>query len=119
MRDSKIEFLRIYLAFMIVAIHVLSQGEHFTTIEVWRTSSLPFPFVILRCLSSVAVNTFMFISGWYGIKFSIKGMMNLYYQGLFYSLLSTIVLITLGNMSWGGYYRFFLSDNQRPMVVPK
>ena len=73
-RQSNFELLRIIAMFMVLILHAdfgaLGQPD--------KAEIMNFPFaatlrVILEMASIVAVNVFVLISGWFGIRHSIKG----------------------------------------------
>lgn len=99
-RDSNIELLRIVLMFMIILYHLVAHGIGLRALskDTYITTPEDPIFISLLSLSCIAVNCFMFISGYYGIKFKIKTLLSLLIQAIFYS--STIYIfsvIFLGN----------------------
>lgn len=94
-RQSNFELLRIIAMFMVLILHAdfvaLGQPD--------KTEIMNFPFaatlkVILEMASIVAVNIFILISGWFGIRPSIKGITKFIFQCLFFSLgIYAVVLI--------------------------
>ena len=88
-RDSGLELFRILLMFGIVLLHVCGQGKYKC---VWPTN-------LLRG----AVVGFVFISGYFGIRFSLSKLLGLYSLAIFYCLLEPII----GGVLWGetgGYF---------------
>ncbi len=94
-RQSNFELLRIIAMFMVLILHAdfvaLGQPD--------KAEIMNFPFaatlrVILEMASIVAVNVFVLISGWFGIRPSIKGITKFIFQCLFFSLgIYAVVLI--------------------------
>lgn len=88
LRDSNIELLRIVLMLMIIGFHLIVHGaqmggpvgDHVINNE----SSVAY--VFLKSFLVVAVNCFVFISGFYRITFKIKTLLSLFFQAVFYSL---------------------------------
>lgn len=95
-RNSSIELLRIVSMFLVLSVHAdfLSLGipkiEDVvdTPIAFWTRS-------MVESISIVCVNVFVMISGWFGIKASVKGLSSFLFQCLFFSvglyILSVIV----------------------------
>lgn len=89
-RQSNMELLRIISMMMILVIHAnqgigtffSQQGSNYT-IEMIRA--------LVHCACIIGVNTFVLISGWFGIRASFKGLTSIMFQTAFYSL--TIALI--------------------------
>lgn len=46
----------------------------------------------IQTLANIAVNVFVLISGWWGIKFKWKGVLNILFQCLFYSVVALLVI---------------------------
>lgn len=87
-RDSNIELLRIILMIMILGLHanfVALGVPGFNSFRVNPISDSLRIFWESVCIG--AVNAFVLISGWYGIKSSIKGLLKLLFQCLFFSVL--------------------------------
>ena len=87
-RNSNFELLRIIAMVMIVSLHTLGHGGGLNNTTV---NSINFIFNhILESLSIVAVNIFILISGYFGIKSysSVKSKISLLYkQMIFYSII--------------------------------
>lgn len=96
-RQSNIEILRIIAMFMVVALHFnfYSLGEpklidfESNPINAWTRTGFEF-------VSIVAVNVFVLISGWFGIKTSLKGFLNFAFQCVFFSFLIALVNFGIG-----------------------
>lgn len=89
-RDSNIEVLRLLSMFMVLALHAnyASLGE--PAPEEAARSPLPaFTRILAEQLCIVAVNVFVMISGWFGIRPTLKGMANILFQVCFYSIAIT------------------------------
>lgn len=92
-RDSNMELLRIIAMFLVMMIHT-TQTIHYPEFDGKEISSVEFGFVsLLRSISFIAVNVFVLLSGWYGIRFTIKGLFRLVYQVAFFSLLCYAVSV--------------------------
>ena len=95
-RKSNIELLRIICMIMILAIHV----NYFSTGALTTLEAEAFPIQsILRSFAhavcACAVNTFVMISGYFGIKFKTKSIGSLIFQCLFFCIGIYIVMISL------------------------
>ena len=84
-RDSNMELLRIVSMVFVVILHenqVLGGGGFIGN--------------ILESLAIVAVNAFVLLSGWYGIKLSLKKMFALLFQVFFFSGLFLVIQLITG-----------------------
>jgi surface polysaccharide O-acyltransferase-like enzyme len=86
-RDSNIELLRIVLMFMIVVMHVIVHGGILSNV---KPTAFDGPrFIMGHFIVSffvMAVDCFVLISGFYGIRISIEKILRLYLPILFYSI---------------------------------
>ncbi len=95
LRDTNIEFLRIVLMIMIILYHFVIHGAElkFKMMLNGEFINNKLYYVILS-LTCVAVNCYVFISGYYGIKFKLRTFVGFFIQAIFYSvffyLLSTV-----------------------------
>ena len=98
-RDSNIELLRIILMIMIITHHLLVGPAN---LKLMNSSMLNIDIlniikVLLNSFVIISVNCFIFISGYYGIKFRSSKIINLIMQAIFYSIvISIIFMIFLG-----------------------
>lgn len=98
-RDSNIELLRLICMLFITIHHIIVHGLHYVgyPISVVDTSSIVC--TILESFVIIAVNCFIIISGYYGIRCKWKGFIHLYLLCAFYSiLLYTISTVLSGNI---------------------
>lgn len=94
LRDSNIELLRIVLMLMIIGFHLIVHGaqmggpigDHVIDNE----SSVAY--IFLKSFLIIAVNCFVFISGFYRIRFKVHTILSFFFQALFYSLAITFVV---------------------------
>lgn len=88
-RDCNIELLRIVLMMMIILFHLIVHGCKLKTLSTnnYITTNKDFLYLGLLAFLSIGVNCFVFISGYYGIKFKIKTLISLTIQGTFYSVI--------------------------------
>lgn len=92
-RNSNIEILRFLLMTFICFLHVIVHGYNFKVIGTPEFSEeLNMGLVTFFCtLFSPAVYCFMFISGWFGINFSIKKYINLAFLGICCFIISIFI----------------------------
>ena len=90
-RLSNIELLRIISMIFVMLIHVTYalSGKMYSYMDslLWVT---------MQWMTMICVNLFILISGWFGIRFSYKGIGKLLYQTVFLSLFSFFTCIILG-----------------------
>lgn len=96
-RQSNFELLRIVAMFMVLALHAnfLSFGSP-TTNECIHNPFTAFTRDFLEALCICSVNVFVLISGWFSIRFSIKGLLNFLFQAVVLLLILFIIVSTLG-----------------------
>lgn len=95
-RQSNIELLRIFAMFLVLIVHV----------DFWTFGApLPEEFVsspgnawirtIVESVAIVCVNVFVLISGWFGIRFSIRGLLNFIFQCAYFLIgIYAVMMIT-------------------------
>lgn len=83
-RNSSIELLRIFTIGSVLLGHSFGHGAH---------GSVPYDSLMLAL--GVCINTFVLISGYYGINLRVKSFFNLTGMVLFYSLLSSLLNIVV------------------------
>ena len=98
LRLSNIELLRIVSMFCVLIVHAdygalgwPDQSELFsnTNYTIIRT--------IIESLAIVAVNVFVLISGWFGIKFKWNSLLKLLFQCAFFSLVYIVLGVYLAS----------------------
>lgn len=86
-RDSNIELLRIFAMFLVLVLHANSLVIGIPGTEECQISPAnTFVRFLIQSLSIVAVDTFVLISGWFGIRPSIKKLCSLLFQVFFFTL---------------------------------
>jgi surface polysaccharide O-acyltransferase-like enzyme len=90
-RLSNIELLRLVSMLMVVGCHALGYVNENDLTGAEGILKLTVSQSLLVC-----VNVFVMISGWFGIKASWKGAVNLFFQVLFCALLCFLVFLVLG-----------------------
>lgn len=114
-RQSNIELLRIVLMLMIVFLHLI---VHSCDIILLSTNSYPINDKSIYYLSSlafvmIAVNCFIFISGYYGIKFRLQTIISLFIQAIFYSLTIYLTLKYIANKP-----EYLINENMFKSISP-
>lgn len=103
-RDSNIELLRILCMFMVVVHHFLVRG---ISIAPWTpglsNDSTTIIGTILDQFCYCAVNVFVLISGYFGIKCKVKGVASLYVRCALYGLICWLVGTLIDGGSPGRY----------------
>lgn len=97
-RLANVELLRTLAMVMVIIMHFVRESGYLLTAQ---TESLSVQYVVAMLLESfciVAVNTFVFISGYYGTEGSYKPskVLRFWFRVLFYALLIPIVLTGFG-----------------------
>lgn len=113
-RQSNIELLRIISMAFVLIVHADFQalGEP-NNIELLKQPLLASSKIIFESFAIVAVNSFVLISGWFGINFSWKGLSKLLFQCLFFFFGIYITLIIAGyeNLSISGIMKCLMLSN--------
>lgn len=108
-RKSNFELLRIVCMLFIVGGHLIAvHGSEKTFANTdWLID------MSLRGFFSVAVNAFILISGYWGIKFNLEKLIKLEFQTLFYSVCFFIIMLVLGQYRFNPIYdfKFFLPNS--------
>lgn len=85
MRLSNFELLRLISMFMVLIVHSNFQAIGTPThIDLQIDPITSILRIMLQSFTLVCVNIFVFISGWFGIKFSYKGILQLLFQTFFF-----------------------------------
>ena len=93
-RDSNMEMLRIVAMLLVMLIHANFKAIGNPTHEEWTAVPVDtFVRFFVGALSSVCVNVFVLISGWYGINFKLSGLGKLLFQVLFFVILLMPLLL--------------------------
>ena len=96
-RESNIEAARILAMSLVVLVHAnyFSLGG-IDRSDIIASPSSSFMRMFFEHLCIVGVNLFVLISGWFGIRPTVKGAISLLYQVLFYSILILAAGIIIG-----------------------
>lgn len=118
-RKSNIELLRIVAMLFVVLLH----ANYFSLGRVNITDIIinPIPAFFkayLEQLCIVCVNVFVLISGWFGIRPTLKGGLSLLFQVFFFHILIILVLLAIGeSIPASGFYRLFYEDSPYWFVI--
>lgn len=95
-RDSNMELLRCMAMLLVVLVHTgfLSLGLP-TQAESLQIPVSVFMRFLTQSVSVVCVNVFVLLSGWYGIRFSIKRLGSFLFQVFFFSILIYVCLVVI------------------------
>ena len=112
LRNSNIELLRIVAMFLVLIDHsgYMSIGSP-TNDEVFSAPGLTFVRYCSQSFSSICVNVFVLISGWFGIRTKYSRVVELLFQCYFICFVAYFVLLAIGitmPMSIGGWVNFIL-----------
>ena len=94
-RQSNIELLRLVCMFLIVVHHIVEHatglyGSSISSTAVWGDNLI---LRIIDVFAYVAVPVFVMISGYFGIQFKTKGLLNFYIQCAFYAGLLYLIFM--------------------------
>lgn len=100
-RQSNIEILRILAMFLVLVVHTTFYSTGVTTYDDFCINPVgSFTKITFRSLSIVCVNVFILISGWFGIKPSIKGLINFTFQCAYFLIGIYIFFLITGLTSF-------------------
>ena len=96
-RQSNIELLRIISMVLVMVLHVNFFALGYPTEEEFSNSPAGgFTRILFQMISIGSVNTFVLISGWFGIHPTMKGLVSFLFQCIFFFYGIFIVMILLG-----------------------
>lgn len=96
-RDSNIELLRMLAMFLVLLVHADFFSLGTPTLQDIQTNTLDSALrIFFEALSIVCVNVFVLISGWFGIRPSLKGVSNFIFQCLFFLIGLYVVTLIIG-----------------------
>ena len=111
-RESNFELLRIVLMLLVLLIHYipvrvanLTGGYNLTTDITWDIIHLE-----LNSLAFVCVNSFVLISGYFGIKLKLRSFLNLIFQMIFWSAMCIIIAITFFDIQINSIIKTFAQN---------
>ena len=100
-RQSNIELLRIIAMTMVLTLHAdyLSLGAP-TPCEILEHPMISIVRIVIESMSIVAVNVFVFISGWFGIHPSLRRFSGFMFQVIFFVIVGSVIAMLFGD--YGG-----------------
>ncbi|MCB4809125.1 acyltransferase family protein [Tamlana sp. 62-3] len=101
-RKSNIELLRIVLMLMIISHHIIVHGLGLKNItsEDFINTKLTYIEILLNSFFVMGVNGFVFISGYFGIKFKIKRILSIIVQAISYSVILYLGLCLINKVDF-------------------
>lgn len=102
-RESNIELLRIVLMIMIIVHHVIVHGYALekNIKDFFHANKTVYPELFINSFVIVGVNTFIFISGYFGIKFKLRNLISIIFQAFFYSICISLVFFLTSSTKIG------------------
>lgn len=91
-RDSNMELLRIIAMFLIMILHANFRALSMPDAEIIEASPvISFTRFFIQTVCVIAVNVFVLISGWYGIKYKLSKLGELLFECLFFGIVCIAV----------------------------
>lgn len=101
LRQSNIELLRIVAMFLVMVLHADSNALGNPTLAEFHTAPVASVLrIFLSSMSIVCVNAFVLITGWFGIRPSLKGYANFAFQCLYFYFGIYGVMMLTGHASF-------------------
>lgn len=85
-RNSTVEFLRILSMFLIVWFHLCGRGLGLFSEQIPNGGGNSLPLIVMQALGKIGVPIFMFISGYYGIRFKWNRLKDILIQAVLYTI---------------------------------
>ena len=111
MRHSGIELLRIFSIFLILVIHVINLvigAPDRTDLQTNPLSAITT--ISFESIAVVCVDVFIIISGWFGIKYSLRGLSKLIFQCVFFYAIEIIIGVIFFDFPTDHYIKGFISS---------
>jgi len=101
-RASNIELFRIVLMLMIITHHVIVHGLGLKNItsQDYNVTSYSYIEILLNSFFVIGVNGFVFISGYFGIKFNLKRIISIVMQAIAYSVSFYLLFCLINNIDF-------------------
>ena len=113
-RNSSLELLRVLSMFLVLLLHANFTTFGFPSVAEARANPLPsFLQLSAEALCIVAVNTYILISGYFGIRMQGKGLANLLFQSSFYSASAYLLFLVIS-----GYFTAFKLSTLLTQCMP-
>lgn len=101
-RESKLELLRLICMYLIVLHHFFVHGiQAIAGFPGFSEQSNDILITFINGFIFFSLNCFLLITGYFGIKFKVKGLLNIYIQCFFYGLVFYLVHLYINNQSIG------------------
>lgn len=100
-RESNIELLRIVAMLLLMGVHAnyVALGAPDAS-DIIENPTNAFFRILTENICIVGVNVFVMISGWFGIRYKAKGLCNLLFQCLFFSIAVYIIYFITGRVEF-------------------
>lgn len=85
-RNSTVEFLRILSMLLIVWFHLCGRGLGLFSEEIPNGGDNSLPLIVMQALGKTGVPIFMFISGYYGVRFKWNRLKDILIQAVLYTI---------------------------------
>lgn len=96
-RQSNFELLRILAMFLVLVVHSDFWSIGAPSVDEYQTATLTSVIrSVIQCVSIICVNVFVCISGWFGIKASLKGITTFLFQCVFIVSITYIFALLTG-----------------------
>jgi len=95
-RQSGVETLRIISMLLVLLIHANQWNEKWHGLDLQDSFGTSATTIFLQSISCVCVNVFVLISGWFGIRFSLKRLAKFVFQCMFFFTGIYVLALTLG-----------------------
>ena len=113
-RESNMELLRLLAMFLILVVHsdFFALGKPDNALVLSRPVE-GFTRLFIEAVAFICVDVFVLLSGWYRIRFSLKGLIKFLYQCLFFSIGIYMLLVLTGlfNFSLSTFAECFFVNN--------
>lgn len=96
-RDSNVELLRLVAMFFVLVLHANLILNLPTTQSIIAFPRQEFIKAVVEAFAIVAVNVFVLISGWFGLRFRVRGLLSFLFQVFFFSFGVYAIFLVLGN----------------------
>ena len=101
-RQSNIELLRIILIIMVITHHVMAHGLGFLSIKspTYIVDKFTYYELAINSFLMYSINSFIFISGYFGMKFKLRTVVTIFLQAFFYSVILYLLFSYIYPSQW-------------------
>lgn len=96
-RALNMELLRIIAMGMVLVVHTIGALGQPTLIDFQTFSLEPLGKLCILVPCIICVNVFILLSGWFEIQFSVKKLLGIWFQAIFWSSISAIIDLAISN----------------------